>query len=293
MLSITQNCSPPCGSGWRPDRVPGRRNAMLLPSELMHQAAAIGTELTSMLVGNRAYLQASTRAIPEAFRMPDETPHPHFMTADFGLARSATGQLELRLVELQAFPSVFAYQTVLPRPIERSSIWTNRWTASWAATPKPASGSSIPRWCWAGMIPRTSFSAEVDPLHQKTLPDFLITAEKPGHRDRRTSPNWCESRSRAGRRNCSAAMAAVSSRCTAFTTVLSSTRSCGAKFSLPFDYREPLDVEWAGHPNWYFHISKFSIPYLDHPAVPPAVFLSDWMNGVGRDRLPPTAKRLS
>ena len=55
---------------------------------------------------------------------------------------------------------------------------------------------------------------------------------------------------------------------------------------LPFDYREPLDVEWAGHPNWYFHISKFSIPYLDHPAVPPAVFLSDWMNGLGRDRLP-------
>ena len=54
----------------------------------------------------------------------------------------------------------------------------------------------------------------------------------------------------------------------------------------PFDYREPLDLEWAGHPNWYFHISKFSIPYLDHPAVPPAVFLSDWMNGAGRDRLP-------
>ena len=32
--------------------------------------------------------------------------------------------------------------------------------------------------------------------------------------------------------------------------------------ALPFDYREDLDVEWAGHPNWYFRISKFAIPWL-------------------------------
>jgi hypothetical protein len=43
--------------------------------------------------------------------------------------------------------------------------------------------------------------------------------------------------------------------------------------ALPFDYRDQLDVEWAGHPNWYFRISKFSLPYLDHPTVPKAIFL--------------------
>ncbi len=45
--------------------------------------------------------------------------------------------------------------------------------------------------------------------------------------------------------------------------------------TLPFDIREPLDVEWAGHPNWYFRISKFSIPYLNHPCVPDTWFLDD------------------
>jgi hypothetical protein len=45
-------------------------------------------------------------------------------------------------------------------------------------------------------------------------------------------------------------------------------------------------VEWAGHPNWYFHLSKFSLPYLDHPAVPRAIFLDDWFAGKGRERLP-------
>jgi len=42
---------------------------------------------------------------------------------------------------------------------------------------------------------------------------------------------------------------------------------------LGFDWRDELDVEWAGHPNWYFRISKFSIPYLRHPSVPKTWFL--------------------
>jgi hypothetical protein len=56
--------------------------------------------------------------------------------------------------------------------------------------------------------------------------------------------------------------------------------------SLPFDYRDDLDVEWAGHPNWYFRISKFAIPWLHHPAVPPAIFLDEWYKGKGRELLP-------
>ena len=43
--------------------------------------------------------------------------------------------------------------------------------------------------------------------------------------------------------------------------------------TLPFDLRDELDVEWAGHPNWYFRISKFSIPHLKHACVPKTIFL--------------------
>jgi hypothetical protein len=46
--------------------------------------------------------------------------------------------------------------------------------------------------------------------------------------------------------------------------------------SYPSTTRDPLEVEWAGHPNWYFRISKFSLPFLHHPSVPKAVFLDDW-----------------
>ena len=52
---------------------------------------------------------------------------------------------------------------------------------------------------------------------------------------------------------------------------------------LPFDLSHQWDVEWAGHPNWYFLISKYSIPLLSRsgrfPEVPPACFrrrISRW-----------------
>ncbi len=51
----------------------------------------------------------------------------------------------------------------------------------------------------------------------------------------------------------------------------------------PFDYRDDHDVEWAGHPNWYFRISKFSLPWLKHPSVPRTWFL-DQLKEMPADR---------
>ena len=31
---------------------------------------------------------------------------------------------------------------------------------------------------------------------------------------------------------------------------------------VPFDWRDDLNIEWAGHPNWYFLISKQSLTFI-------------------------------
>jgi len=255
------------------------------PVELMDRIAAIGADLTSRLVGDRAYLQASRSAIPELYRMANETTHPHFMTADFGLVRTDTGQLEPRLVELQAFPSIFAYQSVL------SEAYRETFHLDEALDPFLGGHTETSFWklysqvVLGGHDPDHVVLSEVDPIHQKTLPDFLITAKHLGisivdisELVRVEQPGGLP---KLYRRDGSRLVPVhrIYNRAIVDELVRREVR-------LPFDYREPLGVEWAGHPNWYFHISKFSIPYLDHPAVPPAVFLSDWMAGKGRDRLP-------
>src|SRR6185312_13259071 len=32
--------------------------------------------------------------------------------------------------------------------------------------------------------------------------------------------------------------------------------------NVPFRFQDDLDVQWVGHPNWYFRISKHSLPFL-------------------------------
>jgi hypothetical protein len=118
---------------------------------------------------------------------------------------------------------------------------------------------------------------EIDPDHQKTRPDFVITG-------RRLAVRTVDIRSIVqhdrqlfypadGRR--------VPIRRIYNRTIVDELVRRGVK--PPFDYRDDLDVEWAGHPNWYFRVSKFSLPWLRHPAVPRTWFL-DQLESLPDDR---------
>jgi hypothetical protein len=57
------------------------------------------------------------------------------------------------------------------------------------------------------------------------------------------------------------------------------------KTRLPFRYTEDLDVTWCSHPNWYWTWSKYTLPFVDHPAVPRARYVADL------DRIPDDLER--
>ena len=110
---------------------------------------------------------------------------------------------------------------------------------------------------------------EIDPLHQKTLPDFLLTEKMLGIKIVCITEIRKEGRrlfyERGGRR--------IPIRRIYNRAIVDELERKGVKLS--FDFRDDLDVEWAGHPNWYFRISKFSIPYLRHETVPKTWFLDE------------------
>ena len=71
-----------------------------------------GKDLIHQL-NNIEYRKASSEAIPEQFKVPREAAHPLFIQVDFGLVRDKSGKLQPKLVELQGFPSLYAYQAML------------------------------------------------------------------------------------------------------------------------------------------------------------------------------------
>jgi len=80
------------------------------PKELIDRMARDGEALIRQLVENPEYRAKSEESVPAAFKVPNEAPHPMFVQVDFGLVRDAGGELHPKLVELQAFPSLYAYQ---------------------------------------------------------------------------------------------------------------------------------------------------------------------------------------
>src|SRR5271169_6994539 len=104
---LLQRLDAACGThiGFRVSETP-----CFVPKALLDQMAQYGRELVSQLVDNPQYLRASDASVPPQYNVPNESPRPMFVQVDFGLVRNASGGLEPKLVELQAFPSLYGYQ---------------------------------------------------------------------------------------------------------------------------------------------------------------------------------------
>ena len=195
-----------------------------------------------------------------------------FVQVDFGLVRDADGALHPKLVELQAFPSLYAYQLTMAQSyIDVYGL--NRFEGGsrlqyFLGGLNDRSYRELLRSAIVGTHdPENVILMEVHPEEQKTLPDFLRTEQMLGVRTvdiesirKQGSQLYYE---RNGGR--------VPIRRIYNRAIVDELQRKGIK--LGFDFRDDLTVEWAGHPNWYFRISKFSIPYLRHESVPKTWFL--------------------
>jgi hypothetical protein len=248
--------------------------------KLLDELAETGAELTHQLLNNPNYIQASNQTIPDEYLVPNENPIPNFMTVDFGLVRNSNGSLSPKLVELQAFPSIFGYQDILSHQYIETFNLNPNLNCYLADNNEQTYWQLLHDVIVGDHDPENVVLLEIDPDNQKTLHDFHVYEDKLHiatvdiaklrkqgnrlfyHRDGREIP-----------------IHRIYNR--AIVDELERKN-----IQLPFDYRDPLNVEWAGHPNWYFRISKFSLPYLNHPSVPKAVFLDDWYDRRNIEGLP-------
>src|SRR5436190_18255333 len=56
------------------------------------------------------FKQLTSNAVPKDLNVPGENDHSHFIAFDFGICENEKGGLEPQLIEMQGFPTLFAYQ---------------------------------------------------------------------------------------------------------------------------------------------------------------------------------------
>ena len=252
------------------------------PRSLMDELSATGLELVEQILGNPALRAAALTAVPARFQPstslgsggPESEPLPTFLQVDFGLVRGASGAIEPKLVELQAFASLYGFQLAVAESY-RDAFSLSSSLGLYLGGLHPAQYHDlIGRTLLNGHDPKHVVLMEIEPRKQKTWPDFVVTEQLWGIRAVDTAEIERDGRQlfyrRDGQRTPIARI---------YNRVIPDELE-RKNVPLPFDYRDDLDVEWAGHPSWYFQISKFSIPFLRHRSVPKTTFLHEL------DRLP-------
>lgn len=247
---------------------------VFLPNELMLEMQQAGKELIDQLCAPD-YLAASERAIPSEFNTQNEGAHPQFIQVDFAITREADGRLAPKLIELQGCASLYSFQLLLAHEyrrfydLEKLNYLPNGLTDE-------AYLELLRRVLLNGHTPEQVVLMEIDPFRQKTLPDFQATEKLFGIPFVDVSEVIKRGRKLFYLRQGSE----VEIRRIYNRVIIDEFVSKGVKAK--FDFRDDLDVEWVGHPNWYFRMSKFSLPYLKHRTVPRAWFL-DQLESVPED----------
>jgi hypothetical protein len=247
------------------------------PESLMAEMARAGSEMVHQLVDDPAYMRASDATIPPLWDVPNQDARPLFVQVDFGLRRDSDGGLRPCLVELQAFPSLYAYQPAMAKEYVNSYGLSQDLKIYMSGLDDGSYRELLRKAIVGNHDPENVVLLELDPGNQKTLPDFLLTHKMLGIeildlrkvvKEGKRLYYWKDDELHHIERIYNRAIVDELVR---------------KDITPPFDYRDELEVEWAGHPNWYFRISKFSLPFLKHEAVPKTWFLSE-LSSLPEDR---------
>jgi hypothetical protein len=210
-------------------------------------------------------------AIPKSLEVPNESAHPNFLVVDFGICAEGD-RLVPRLIELQAFPSLFGFQLLVLHCIRNAYPAIPRnWTSSFGGIKDEAYIALLRRTILGDANPENVILLEIEPEKQKTRIDFACTETLLGVRPicvtkikKRDRQLFYERDGREVRIE------------RIYNRVIFDELLRRPDLELAFRLQDDLDVNWVGHPNWYFRISKHSLPFLKTAHISPAFFADEF-----------------
>jgi hypothetical protein len=213
------------------------------------------------------------KIIPAHYAVPGMDPLPNCAQVDFAITQRADGTMEGKVVELQAFPSLYALMVFMADAWAETMNTVPGLRDDWGnfvGLERAPALELLRRTIVADCDPNEVALVDYAPEEQKTSPDFVATQKLFGVDSvcvtRLEKKGRQLFRMKDGKR---IQVKRIYNRMVFDELEVKGIRP-------PFSWNEELDVSWCSHPNWYWPWSKFSLPHVDHPAVPKARFLSSF-----------------
>ena len=243
---------------------------VFIPKELSDKLVAAGEEIVE-LIKQDDFKSLTAQAIPELWRVPGEEGHPHFLTFDFGITKDSNGELMPMLIEMQGFPSLYGFQLHLADQYKEVYGLDEKLTPFFGDLEAPGYLEMLKKVILGDHQPHEVALLDVDAPNQKTAIDFYVTQKYVGMKILSLTDIFQEGTSLFYMDN------GEKIRLKRIYNRLIFDELTGQQdpFKDSFDPRGALDVEWVTHPNWFYRISKYTMPFLKSRFVPETYFLNE------------------
>jgi hypothetical protein len=221
-----------------------------------------------------AFAKHAASAIPAGSDVPGESAHPEFLLVDLGICADGD-RLVPRLIELQAFPSLFGFQFLMLGCMRKTypAVPAN-WTSAFGGLKDQEYIELLRRTILADAKPENVILLEIEPETQKTRIDFACTESLLGVR------TVCLTKVKKRGRQLFYERDGSDVRIERiYNRVIFDELARRPDLKLPFRFQDDLDVAWVAHPNWYYRISKHSLPFIKTEHTLPAFFADEFPAG--------------
>ncbi|GAB3845710.1 hypothetical protein GCM10028822_04580 [Hymenobacter terrigena] len=242
---------------------------VFIPADLRDKLIAAGNSIIDVIQQDN-FKELTEGAIPAHQRVPGDEGRPEFLTFDFAVCRNADGSLEPQLIEMQGFPSLYAFQSWLPGVFERHFPIADSVSAFLNSPNAAGYREEMRHFLLGGEAPENVILLEIFPEKQKTRIDFILTKEFWG------IEAVCLTKIRkTGRQLFYEKDGRQIPIKRIYNRVIFDELERYSDLPGEFRLTDDVDVTWVGHPNWFFRVSKYTLPLLSGLFVPPSFYLHE------------------
>jgi hypothetical protein len=218
------------------------------------------------------FKEFTKNAIPANLKVPNENEHSHFIAFDFGVCITDKDEYEPQLIEMQGFPTMFAYHVLFPE-ISRKHFSVPEYLDCYLHGYNKETYLQLFKEIVTGNHdPENVILLEIFPRQQKTRIDFFATEDYLGIKMVCLTELIKEGKKLFYLNNGKKTEVKRIYNRLIFDDLQQQSPQVQEKGKILF---EELDVEWVPHPNWFYRISKYTLPLIRHPYVPETYFLND------------------
>lgn len=242
---------------------------VFIPSDLQKKLIDAGEEIVKLIKQDN-FKQLTQRSIPAEWHVAKENDHPHFLTFDFGICKDETGNLVPRLIEMQGFPSLYGFQPLMGRKYKEVYGLADTLTPFLNGFDEASYVALLKKVILGDCKPDEVALMDIDAPNQKTAIDFFITKHYLGIKILSLTDIFKEGKSLYYQKDGKKIKLKRIYNRLIFDEINGKT----SLFNDSFDPREELDIEWITHPNWFYRISKYTMPFIKSEFVPETHFLN-------------------